>query len=156
MHELTSPYNPASNGLAESAVKNAKHLMLKADSEKEDFHLQLYHFRNLPRADGASPAQLMFGRRQLSSLPTIPLQHKQIDLQLCLQNKDKHFQQMAASSDRAAVSPDTLSAGQAVMMRNNSTGHYDIPAKIISARPGSLSYNLLAENGKEYLSLIHI
>ena len=63
-HELSSPYNPESNGLGEAAVKNMKSLVLHSKSTGENFHHALAAWRNMTRQDGTSPAQLFFGRRQ--------------------------------------------------------------------------------------------
>ena len=70
-HEVSSPYNPKANGLAESAVKNVKYLILKCKNTGEDPEKSLYVWRNIPRADGFSPAQLLFGRRQFTALPAV-------------------------------------------------------------------------------------
>ena len=72
--ELSSSYNPQSNGLAEAAVKQTKHLLAKCLYTGEDFNAALLEYRNTPRADGYSPAQMFFGRRQRTRLPTLPLQ----------------------------------------------------------------------------------
>ena len=58
-HELSSPYNPKSNGLAEAGVKNVKLLLSKCSITKEDPQRALYSWRNIPRKDGYSPAQLL-------------------------------------------------------------------------------------------------
>ena len=68
-HELSSPYNPRSNGLTESAVKIVKNILKKCSDENGNPERALYEWRNLPRDHGYSPAQLMFGRRQCVSLP---------------------------------------------------------------------------------------
>ncbi|KAG1706172.1 Carcinine transporter [Nymphon striatum] len=70
-HELSSAFNPTSNGLAEAAVKNAKRLVLKCNETSEDFEQALSEFRLMPRADGYSPADLMFGRKPRGILPSI-------------------------------------------------------------------------------------
>ena len=62
--ELASPYNPKANGLAESAVKNVKLVLSKCGETGQDPQRALYEWRNLPRSNGYSPAQLLFGRRQ--------------------------------------------------------------------------------------------
>ena len=49
-HEVSSPYNPRANGLAESAVKNVKNMRKKCLEEGEDIERALYEWRNLPRA----------------------------------------------------------------------------------------------------------
>ena len=69
IHELSSPYNPRGNGLAEAAVKNVKTLLAKCAETKNDAQKALYHWRNIPRSDGFSPAQLLFGRKQFTALP---------------------------------------------------------------------------------------
>ncbi len=66
--ETFSPFNPHLNGLAESAVKNCKKLLLKCIDGGEEFGPALLEFWNCPRADGFSPAQFMFGRRMRTAL----------------------------------------------------------------------------------------
>ncbi|KAG1651825.1 hypothetical protein GQR58_026731 [Nymphon striatum] len=58
-HELSSAYNPSSNGLAEAAVKNAKILLQKCKETGENFEQALSEFRLMPRADGFSIANLI-------------------------------------------------------------------------------------------------
>ena len=63
-HKLSAPYNPKSNGLAEAGVKSVKNILKKCVSSGADSDFMLYEWRNVPRADGYSPSQLMFGRSQ--------------------------------------------------------------------------------------------
>ena len=60
-HELSSACNPQSNGLAEAAVKNVKQLLEKCSLEGECFESALYSWRNVPRGEGGSPVELLFG-----------------------------------------------------------------------------------------------
>ena len=46
-HELSSPYNPESNGLAEAAVKNVKAIITRCNKEKESIKLALAAWRNI-------------------------------------------------------------------------------------------------------------
>ena len=71
-HELSSPYNPKSNGLAEAAVKSVKNILRNASGTDPD--TMLFEWRNVPRSDGYSPAQLLFGRQQRTCLPIPPSQ----------------------------------------------------------------------------------
>ena len=68
---LSSPYNPESNGHAESAVKTAKHIIIKTKSH-EGARKALFAWNNVPPAKSqkaGSPNQLMFGRILRSDLP---------------------------------------------------------------------------------------
>ena len=47
-HVTSSPYHPISNGKAESAVKTAKHLAMKAQNDGQDPWLALLAYRNTP------------------------------------------------------------------------------------------------------------
>jgi len=70
IHQLSSPYNPQSNGQAEAGVKTAKRLVQKLDANMRQFSMHLFSWRNTPRPDGLAPADLFFGRRQRSTLPS--------------------------------------------------------------------------------------
>ena len=63
-HELSSPCNPESNGLAEAAVKNIKSIITRCNREKENLKLAIAAWRNMARTDATSLSQLFFGRRQ--------------------------------------------------------------------------------------------
>ena len=75
-HELSSPYNPESSGLAEAAVKNIKTLIIRCHKLEENLQLAIAAWRNMARADGVSPSQLFFGRRQRQQLPLTAEQTK--------------------------------------------------------------------------------
>jgi len=72
VHTTSSPRFPQSNGRAENAVKTAKRLMIKATESGSDPLFALLDWRNTPSEQlGASPAQLMFGRRTRTRLPSV-------------------------------------------------------------------------------------
>ena len=89
-HELSPAYSPQSNGLAEAAVKNAKHLLIKSCTDKTDYQHVLYLWRNMPRADGVSPAELLFNRRQIINTPTIEQHHTR---QVKRDSRDKKYEE---------------------------------------------------------------
>ena len=87
-HELSAPYNPKSNGLAESAVKNVKFLLAKCSETGQDPNRALYEWRNIPRTNGYSPAQLFFGRQQYTAVPALPIHHKFYDVKKASELRD--------------------------------------------------------------------
>ena len=52
VHELSSPYNPESNGLAESAVKIIKSLVTTCKMQKESLTRAIAAWRNMTRENG--------------------------------------------------------------------------------------------------------
>ena len=70
-HITSSPGYPQSNGCAERAVQTAKQIFRKATAEGKDPFQGLLKYRNTPFEDiGASPIQLLMGRRTRTTLPT--------------------------------------------------------------------------------------
>ena len=70
-HKTSSPRYPRSNGLAERTVQTVKNLLKKAKDNGKDPYLVLLAYRDTPRGDGLqSPAQLLFGRKLRTQLPT--------------------------------------------------------------------------------------
>ena len=109
-HELASDYNPKSNGLAEAAVKNVKLLMEKCCRAGECFDSALYVWKNTPRVDGKSPVQLLFGRRQLTSLPTRDVKAKNSLSQKvgAAPRRSKRLQDKSGSSKEETKSGNSL------------------------------------------------
>ena len=81
-HELSSPYNPESNGLAEAAVKNMKSLILGCADRKKELSTAIAAWRNMARADGVSPAQLFYNRRMKQLLPILPAQAENTEIDI--------------------------------------------------------------------------
>ncbi|CAB3262453.1 unnamed protein product [Arctia plantaginis] len=65
----SSPYYSQSNGLAENAVKIAKHLIKK---NEDNIDKALLEYRSTPLENGFSPAELLMGRKLRTFLPILP------------------------------------------------------------------------------------
>ena len=141
-HEVSSPYNPKANGLAESAVKNVKHLLLKCKNSGEDPGKSLYLWRNIPRADGYSPAQLLFGRRQFTSLPAMASAYDFYDIEAAQASRDKVFNSHLAHHDQSTGFLPEFSPGDNVVIQDSKSGDWNQRGVILSVRRSGQSYDV--------------
>jgi hypothetical protein len=140
--QTSAPYNPRSNGLAESGVKTVKTILKKADLTKEDPHYMLYCWRNIPRAHGFSSAQHMFGRQQNLPMPQPQVAFEQISFEKASEARDKPFLESADHYNRDKVKLSLLSPGQHVSVQHPKTKEWSQHGCIKAVRPDSLSYEL--------------
>lgn len=144
VHEVSSPYYPQSNGHAEQAVKSAKHLLKKLDANMRTFREHLYSWRNTPRADGLAPADLFFGRRQRTGLPS--LDELSSSNTPVLQKRAEKAAKQKKSFDTHARDLPALSPGQQVALRHTSSKNtWGGTGTIIDARPDARSYTVATE-----------
>ena len=71
-HELSAPYNPRSNGLAESAVKMVKNILKKCSEENGDPERALYEWRNLPMCPLPLQTHIGFGQPMVAGPVFLP------------------------------------------------------------------------------------
>ena len=150
-HETSSPYNPRSNGLAESAVKNVKKLVKKVMKTKESFEQALFEFRNLPRHDGFSPAQMFMGRRQRGKLPTLSTALCQVSQPEAKRSREKAAKKGAEAHNERSQHKPAFVEGQEVYVQNAISKLWDTVAVVVHVRPDGRSYELETENGTHML-----
>ena len=145
--EVSSAYNPASNGLAEAGVKNVKALLKKCMDSKECFENALAEFRTAPREDGYSPAELFFKRQVRGLLPEL---HKKLNVEEAERARDKVQETYTAQRQtRAASKP--LVVGQKVWLQDQQSKKWTIGGVIKSVRNGGRSYVVETASGAAYL-----
>ena len=152
IHETSSPYNPASNGLAESSVKSVKRLIKTCiEDKKNDFKARLLEFRNVRRADGFSPAHRFFNRAQRTSLPMLPEQLKPIsseEMDRAAESRFDALQRTLDAKDTKARGLHELEVGQRVLVQDPHNGEWRDSATVIAVRDSGRSYDIELENGK--------
>ena len=118
VHTTSSPRYPASNGRSEAAVKTAKRLMSKSTESGNDPLLALLDWRNTPSEQlGLSPAQLMFGRRTRTKLPTADALLMTPTAAAAQASLTDAKQRQALYYNRGAKERPTLPVGQTVRVR---------------------------------------
>ena len=128
----SSPYNHRSNGLAESAVKTAKRLLKKSDSEL-DFKARLLAWRNVPSAGTKqSPSEKFFGRRQRHTLPYL---------------SPKTEIPPPAEPTKPAPKLKPLVANQRVAIQNMVSGEWDEHGTVQGICDSGQSYSILRDSG---------
>ena len=118
-HKLASPYNPQGNGLAEAGVKNIKSLLAKCTKTGEDPQKLLYHCKNIPRTDGFSPAQLLFGRKQFTSVPATESHYHQYNPAAAQAGREKAFHNATKHHNEHKAFLPTLSIGAETRLNSN-------------------------------------
>ena len=146
LHQLSSPYHPQSNGHAENAVKQAKYLLEKTDANLRQFRIHLSAWRTTPRADGASPADIFFGRQLRRRNPLPGLYSPNIDVPAVLASRRTAAQTAAANRPHRPL--PTLQAGDRVAIHDRSAARWGEQGTIISrTRDDSLSFSVEKDNG---------
>ena len=130
IHTTSSPYNPRSNGLAESAVKQAKMLLRKSNSFKV-FKMRLIAYRNTPsHGTNLSPSERFYSRRQrMPNLPTLPTPAA------------PH----PPATDNSILPP--LQVGEFVRLQHPIHGTWERTGKIMRICDSGLSYEILDSDG---------
>ena len=134
-HELSAPYNPRSNGLAELGVKIVKSILIKCLVEGKDVQHALYEWRNAPRAHGFSPTQLMFGRSQNMLLFQPSGALEPISFTEAAEAKDKHFDSQKAAYNRDKIELKMLAPDEKVRVQCEKTGFWDKISTVLEVRP---------------------
>ena len=108
-----------------------KHLLKKCTNE-EDFRDRLLEWRNVPRSGSTySPAELFFGRRLRTQLPTF------ICPSTPTMQEGRHL--------------SSLSCGDQVLLQNQKSKLWDTHGVITSVRPDGRSYVVECDDGTIYL-----
>jgi hypothetical protein len=146
-HELASAHNPESNGLAESAVKSIKQIVQRCKANKEEVDSAIAAWRNMCRADGLSPSQLFFNRRQKHFLP-MTNQQKALEEQ-CTRKKDDLYMKSIDRRNNHTAPSDILTPGTRARMQHHQTGEWKEIVTISKVRDDKLSYIITTESGRE-------
>ena len=152
VHELSSAYHHESNGHAESAVREMKHLLEKTKSF-QSFRKALLEYRSTPRYDGLSPAQWLFGRRQRTEAAALPSAYDRIKDSEIFNHESRRREEMRkqkSNDDQSSKRLPQLAVGDHVIVQNPISKRWDINAVIIEKR-NNRSYIIRNENGKCYL-----
>ena len=165
-HETASAYNAEANGLAEAAVKQTKYLLQKIGSMGERYDRELCAWRNTPRADGFSPAMLMFNRNMKEerlpvAAPALRLQ-SQGHQELGAQARQEVREQQVGHKNQVRLERKQLQVGQLVLVQNTDNNLWDQFGTIIEVRPDNLSYLVRLHNndrivlrGRDLLKDVH-
>ena len=147
-HEISSPHNPTSNGLAESAVKQAKFLLKKCIDSGENFQEALAAWRNTSRSDGFSPSEAFFGRRLRGALPVLargafdPEEFRRVRTESKAQSLD--------NANKRTVQLSDLMLGDRVYLQDWSTGLWDQKGVITTVWEDGRSYDVKLDNGQSF------
>ena len=144
LHIRTSPYHPASNGLAERAVRTFKHAMKRMDTGTVETRVSrfLFHYRITPHSStGVSPAEMLMGRRLRSHLDQLRPDVAQRVIRQ--QDKQKYHHDKHAKTRVFGI-------GDTVLVRNFTKSGYLWQPGTITDHAGLVSYKIrLAHNGCE-------
>ena len=148
-HITSSPHHPKSNGKVESAVKAAKHMMMKTEAARSDPYLALLDIRNTPTQGLLSPVQRLMGRRARTLLPmTSQLleprgkDSNQHEIEKMKENQAKQ----AHYYNRHARDLPHLNEGDTVRMKPFELGKRTWDKGVVSSRVDARSYEILTDS----------
>ncbi len=140
-HITSSPYHPATNGLAERAVGIFKSAMVKMSSKtsiRENVNRFLAKYRTTPHVTtGVSPAELLCGRKLKTHLD---LCHPTVQ-----KSVSQHQQTQKICHDKSAKDRE-IGVNENVFVRNYSRGNKWIPGEIVQST-GPVSYKVKTSDG---------
>jgi hypothetical protein len=127
-----------------------KHLLLKCLESKEDFFSALLEWRNVPRSDGFSPAQMFLGRRQRSLLPALPQALAPVDQEQAHLSRQLEMGRTSHYYNSKAKPLQVLNINDTVLVQDHSSKKWQRQAKILGKSANGRTYALVS-NGKHFV-----
>lgn len=154
IQSTSSPHFPQSNGHAEAAVKAIKYLLAKTspngDINSPAFQEGLMELRNTPRAEGRSPAQILFGAPTRTKLPlhrhlfTSEWKEKST---LADQRAENLKAKARARFDASARWLSKLKPGDVVLVQDHISHRWNLLAEVLEICPRGRSFLVRTESG---------
>ena len=94
------------------------------------------------------PAQMFFGRRQRTRLPTLPVHHAPIDNKLAEAARRKTAEENTAVFNQHTREQERLEQGQQVWLQDPKTGRWTVAGEVVNERPHGGSYVVETEAGR--------
>ena len=144
-HKTSSPFHPASNGLAEAGVKSVKRLLQKTGgADGQSFRSALLEWSCTPRADGFSPAEAFHGRRLRTKLPSA--RSLEFDRDGFETARAEYRDRMVQSARGRPLKP--LALGQKVHVQDVTEKSWSFGTGVVTeALPNGRSYRVKTEAG---------
>ena len=162
-HQQSSPFCPASNGLAESSVKQAKWLLKKVGDYGPEYQEHLCALMNTPRADGKSPAFLMFGRNFKEEHSMLIEQQLRLNPDASARSDKSRMQERERINNHKNKARRDLfveqcksghfDPGAYVLVQNEKTGMWDREARVVEFRNDKFRSLVLTDTytGQQFL-----
>jgi transposase InsO family protein len=151
-HEMSSAYNPESDGMAEAGVNVCKRLYKKSLADGTNFRANLQCLNNFPRKSPpghppiASPAEMFFSSGQRDYNPR--LGSNEPDLAMSALSREKQRAIMRETSHRKNTSTMPLLADDLVWIQDPATREWGAKGRVVSVRASGRSFLVEKENGK--------
>ena len=157
-HVTSSPHMPSSNGRAEIAVAQAKHILKRTQRDSKNFELYVALYNSTPLATSAfSPFQLKNNRPFRFNIFFSPEFFKtQIDPHQDLQQRREIRQKAFEAANKSRREVVKFSPGTVVLVQSPLTGLFQEKGTICHPRGlASGSYDILMEDGRVIRRNIH-
>ncbi|XP_063388061.1 uncharacterized protein K02A2.6-like isoform X1 [Cydia fagiglandana] len=149
-HITSSPDYPKSNGLAESSVKIVKSILKKCKEDNTDPYIALLNFRNSPKENSPSPANLLFNRNLNDRCP---VSANYLKPKIYTRNYflDKELQHKVENHyDKTARSLRELEIGQGIMFKKKMSDDRWQKGSVVKKADFPRSYIVKDEQGRQY------
>jgi transposase InsO family protein len=150
-HVTSSPYYHQSNGKSERAVQIIKKMLMKSINSGTDFYLDLLSYRNTPRGNIGSPAQLLMGRRLNCRLPVHqsllkPVSHDMQHYEELIKQQNK----TKANYDKHCRNLSELGIGDDVIILDHASTTNKMRGRVVKKCNTPRSYIIKNRKGMEY------
>ncbi|KAG7295418.1 hypothetical protein JYU34_022487 [Plutella xylostella] len=150
-HVVSSPYHSQSNGQAESSVKIIKNILKKCKETNTDPYIALLQYRNTPKNNLPSPAQLLMSRNLRMNIPVTqnrlkPKVVKFSHYKECFQKRNTHDAKYYNSKTKPLP---LLQIGDHVYFKKIPNGNW-LPAIVKEKLNCQRSYIIEANDGIRY------
>lgn len=149
-HTTSSPNYPKSNGLAESTVKIVKSLLKKCKQDNTDPYTALLNFRNSPKENSPSPANLLFNRNLNERCP-VSANYLKPKIYTRSAMLDKKLQQKVEYHYNKTAKPlNELEVGQDILFKKKISDECWKKGIIVDKAKSPRSYIVEDECGRQY------